>query len=189
MRTVAISIVSLISSLVISTGVYAYDGSIDITACPTVSVVVGNVDTASGWGGHISTDPYSNGYGGSNAECHLTGANVGSGEGDVMVLCYDGYLSPSDHVDQYELHLGSRDKVKQVEFKVTNRGVFVEVLKHSVSGFTDDENDYVVTGFFPFREASSFCRENTLYYEIDGVLSQTSSRDGSGYSVNVSVSP
>jgi hypothetical protein len=189
MKTTVLSAAVVVFSMVSGFNAHAYDGSIDISDCPTVTLVIDDIDTAAGWGGHISTSSSSNGYGGSYAECHLTSSDYPDGDGSVTLLCYDGYLSASSHVDQYELHLGNRSKVKQVVLKVTNRGVFVEALKHSVSAYTSDENDYVVTGFFPLRETSSFCREDTLYYQADGVLAGTSSRDGAGYSMSVSVSP
>ncbi|MGD8910943.1 MAG: hypothetical protein PVI92_16525, partial [Chromatiales bacterium] len=124
---------------------FSFDGSVDISNCPTVSIVVGNVDDASGWGGHFSTSPRSDGYGGSVAECHLTGPNLGPQTGTVLILCSDGYANPDDHVDYFRLDLGPRNAVKQVEFKVTARGVAVEVVRHSNSGFTTNEYPYVIS--------------------------------------------
>lgn len=175
----------LIAGSLFSVCSFAYDGSVDITSCPTTVLTVSNVENASGWGAHFSTHPYSDGYGGTKAECHLSGPNSGPGIGLVTVLCYDGYINSSAHVDSYRLDLGPRNLIRQVEFKVTNRGVAVDVVAHSISSYTSDENDYVKSAFFPMREASGFCRENTLYYEVDGVLSQTLSRDGSGYTLSV----
>lgn len=165
--------------------VYSYDGYVDISNCPTVSIVVDNVDDASGWGGHFSTAAYSNGYGGTYAECHLSGADIGSQQGNVAVLCYDGYISPQDHVDSFRLDLGPRNEVEQVTFKVTARGVAVEALRHSVSGYTNDEHPYTINSFFPLGQAAGFCRENTLYYKANGNLANYPGRSGSGYTMTV----
>jgi hypothetical protein len=164
---------------------YSYDGYIDISTCPTVSIVVGNIDDASGWGGHFSTSSYSNGYGGSSAECHLTGADSGPQTGTLVVLCYDGYTSWVDHVDQFRLDLGPRSEVDQVEFKLSARGVSIDVLKHSTSSFTSDENPYVINTFFTLGESAGFCRESMLYYQANGNLANQFDRGGSGYTMSV----
>jgi hypothetical protein len=168
---------------VCSLNAIAYDDLVDITNCPTTAIVVGNVDDASGWGGHFSTAAYSDGYGGSYAECHLTGADSGPQTGNVTVLCYDGYTNPEDHVDMYRLDLGPRSQIEQVEFKVTERGVAVEAIRHSISGYTDDENPYVTTTFFPLGESAGFCRESSIYYQADGNLANRRGRSGSGYTM------
>ena len=177
--------VLVVGASLLSLNAFALDGAVDITGCPTTSITVGNIKSSSGWGGHFSTGANENGYGGYYAECHLTGSDEGAGKGSVTILCHDGYTSPADHVDVYRADLGPRDLVDQVNFKVTSTGVAFEVLKHSVSGYTPDENSYVMSGYFPLGRSAGFCRENTLYYEIDGVLSQTPSRNGSGYTMDV----
>jgi hypothetical protein len=178
----------LIGLTLISLTPYAYsaDGSVDISNCPTVSIVIDNVDDASGWGGHFSTSATSDGYGGSKAECHLTGANQGPQNGTLLVLCSDGYANPDDHVDYFRLDLGPRNAVEQVAFKVTARGVAVEAVRHSTSGFTDHEHPYVISSFFPMGQVAGFYRETTLYYQANGNLAGRTDRDGYGYTITVS---
>lgn len=165
--------------------VFSYDGSLDISNCPTVSITVANVDDASGWGGHFSTSASSDGYGGYYAECHLTGENLGPQNGNVVVLCSDGYTSNTDHVDNFRLDLGPRNGIEQVEFKVTARGVAVEALRHSTSGFTTNEHPYSISTFFPLGQVAGFCRENTLYYQANGNLAGRIGREGFDYTMTV----
>lgn len=178
LNKLSLSILSLCSL-----NAFAFDGMVDITNCPTTAIVVGNVDDASGWGGHFSTDAYSNGYGGRYAECHLSGNDSGPQTGTVTVLCYDGYSDRNDHVDMYRLDLGPRNQIEQVEFKVTAKGVAVEALRHSISGYTDDENPYITTTVFPLGQSAGFCRESTLYFQANGNLANQSDRSGSGYTM------
>lgn len=177
--------VAIFLSSLLSVSAFALDGAVNISSCPVTKVVVGNVDDAAGWGGHFSTGSREDGYGGYYAECHLTGAEEGLGNGSVTILCQDGYASSSDHVDVYSVALGARNTVEQVEFTITERGVAFEAIKHSTSGYTNDENPYVITGFFPMGEAAGFCRENTLYYQANGVLANRSGRGGDNYSMSV----
>lgn len=157
---------------------FAYDGVLDISTCPVTKYEINNIDTATGWGGHISTSTSSNGYGGVYAECHLTPSSS-----SVIVLCYDGYLNPAEHVDQFRLDLGPRDRIQSVSYDVMERGIHIKAIKHSTSSYTAEEHNYVVEAFFPVRRESGFCREAQLFYQANGVLSGTISRTGSGYTM------
>lgn len=159
----------------------AADGMLDISTCPATKYEINNIETATGWGGHVSTTTSNNGYGGTYAECHLTG------EGSVVAYCYDGYLSSIDHVDQFRLDLGPRSTIKSVSYTIVERGVHIKAIKHSTTAHNSAEHHYVIEGFFPLRRESGFCRENQIYYQANGVLNGHPGRTGSGYSMTADI--
>lgn len=161
-------------------GAQAQTSSISLSGCTEVQLTVRNVNTATGWGGHLSIDSFADGFGGFEPECHITPDS----NDNLRVLCYDGYLSSTATQDEYRLDLGPRAQIESVTYTVAGTGVKVVAVKKSTTGFTSDRNGYVVEGFFPLRRDSGFCRGTTLYYRpAGGVLSGLASRSGSGYAV------
>ncbi len=181
----------LFVSLFSSVGLLAaYDGMLDISSCPTTVITVDNVENAWGWGGHFSTQSNNDGYGGYYAECHLSSNPKDTTENAIVtVLCYDGYLSTDVHVDQYRFDLGPRLQIKRVQFILGEGNVTVQAISHSTSAYTTDENIYTKTAAFSFRKASGFCRQSTLYYSANGVLSGHPNRIGGGYRVSATTIP
>ena len=167
--------------LVLGSAAFAATGTVNMSSCPEVQITVKNVNTASGWGGHISLGT-EGGFGGFYPECHLTPSG-----NSVVLYCYDGYLSSTQTQDTYVLHLGARTEVEAVTYTVMGTGVKVRAVKKSTTGFTSDRNGYVIEGFFPLRRESGFCSDSILYYQDNGVLNGDPNRTGSGYSISAVV--
>lgn len=171
----------------------AYDGTVSMSGCPTVTLRVDDVSSATGWGAHFSLSSSENGYGGIYPECHITA----DASDNLVVLCYDGYLSSSYHTNAFRLDLGPRSGVEYLSFDVGQRGVDVRAVRDSTNSYTSELIQYPVEGHFPMRESTGFCassftssgstasKSSTLYYKADGVFTSTSGRTGSGYSLTV----
>lgn len=179
-------IVLAIAALVPSVA-FAYDGSVSMATCDSVTLRVDDIATATGWGAHFSTAPYENGYGGFNVECHLTP----DADDNILVLCYDGYGTGSNplggYQNQFEVNIGDRDEIDFVTFQVGKRGVQVTAQLLANNGYSGEVVPYTVTSFYPLREATGFCRNSSsvLYYQADGVMAGTPNRTGSGYTLTV----
>lgn len=163
---------------------FAYDGSVSMATCDSVTIRVDDIATATGWGAHFSTSSTTDGYGGSDVECHLT-PDAGD---QIQVLCYDGYSPLPYYQNQFEFNIGDRDEIDFVTFQVGKRGVQITAQLQANNAYNAEVIPYSVTSFFPLREATGYCRSSgsVLYYQADGVLSGTSSRSGSGYTLTVS---
>jgi len=171
----------------------AYTGTVSMSDCPTVSIRVDDVSTATGWGAHFSLGSSEDGYGGVYPECHITP----DASDNLIVMCYDGYKSSSYHTNQFRLDLGPRAQVEYVLFDVGQRGVNVHAEKMSKNAYTSELIQFPVEGFFPLREDTGFCassfsssgtsasKSTTLYYNEDGTLRSTTGRSGSGYTLTV----
>lgn len=161
----------------------AYDGSVSMATCDSVTLRVDDIATASGWGAHFSTGPGENGYGGAEVECHLTP----DGSDQIQILCYDGYSPFPYYQNQFEFNIGDRDEIDFVTFQVGKRGVQVTAQLQANNGYNAEIVPYTVSSFFPLREATGFCRNSgsVLYYQADGVMSGTTGRGGSGYTLTV----
>lgn len=190
-RTIALFTVLASSSSAFA----ATTGSASMSGCPTVTLRVDDVSTATGWGAHFSLSSSENGYGGTYPECHLTP----DASDNLIALCYDGYKSSSYHTNQFRLDLGPRSKIEYVRFDVGQRGVDVSAVKLSYNAYTSELIQFPVEGHFPLREDTGFCassfsssgttpsKSSTLYYNEDGVMSPYTGRTGSGYSLTVDV--
>lgn len=171
----------------------AYDGTVSMSGCPTVTLRVDDISSATAWGAHFSLSSSENGYGGTYPECHITPDS----SDNLVVLCYDGYLSSSYHTNAFRLDLGPREDVESVTFDVGMRGVDVRAGRYSTNAYTSELIQYPVEGHFPMRESTGFCassftssgstpsRSSTLYYKANGVFTGTTGRTGSGHTLTV----
>lgn len=178
----SVSIVLALAALVPSVA-SAYDGSVSMATCDSVTLRVDDIATASGWGAHFSTSTSENGYGGAAVECHLTP----TASNEILVLCYDGYSPYPYYQNQFEFNIGDRDEIDFVTFQVGKRGVQVTAQLQANNAYSAEVIPYSVTSFFPLRESTGFCRNSSsvLYYQANGVLSGDPSRTGSGYTLTV----
>lgn len=179
----------LFSALVFSlVGTYtapasAQISSINVSGKDTVTFVVSNLSKVTGFGGHFSTTQFTDGLGGADAECHFRTHNQ---DLNLLLVCYDGYSDPQNHVNQFRLELGPKkefgqDVLSHVTFTVSRRAVNVEAVRIANNSYTSERKPYIISGSFPIREGSGFFKTGTIFYKVDGVLNGELSRAGSGY--------
>lgn len=172
---------------------YGSPVAISVTGKDSATFVVSNLANVTGFGGHFSTG-IENGYGGENAECHFVSGTTTSPSANLILVCYDGYQSTNEHVNQFRVDLGPKKEnnqpvISHATLTVSARGIFVEVIRIATSPYTSERKPYAISSYFPLRESSGFFKTGTIYYENDGngVLSGDSSRNGTGYTLAVPV--
>jgi hypothetical protein len=142
-----------------------------------------------GFGGHFSSTPNTDGYGGYHAECHL----ITSG-GKMTVWCYDGYQDQSHHANHFRLDLGPLDDTNRdgwqprlidVTYFVTRRQVKVQATAIAMNGYTSEKHPYFVESTFPIRESSGFWRTGQFCYKANSVLNNRTGRCGWNYEIDV----
>ena len=164
----------------------AGSGNIDMSNCPSVTLRVDDVSTATGWGSHFSAGSSENGYGGGNFECHLTPSSSG-----LLALCYDAVHSAANRTNQFTAYLGPKEDIDFVEWNVGENGVRVTSQRRSKSTYTSKRIPFQSSAYFPIHPDIGACgvdnsdTTNTLYWGANGVLSGMASRTGSGSSVTV----
>jgi hypothetical protein len=158
----------------------AYTGYVSTAGKDAVIITVTGLPNAQGWGAHFSTASSTDGYGGYDAECHLTE----SSSFGIEALCYDGYQDASNHVNQFRMSIGPKADIEYVRFTITRREVRVDVLRRSTNGYTSEVHAYTLSGTFPLRQTSGFWRGGTIYYQTNGNLANVSGRSGSGYQIS-----
>jgi hypothetical protein len=169
-------------------------GAVDMVDCPSVSLRVDDISTASGWGSHFSIGLREDGYGGANFECTLTP----SINDTVLALCYDGVLghaggqnSTTNRTNQFVAYLGNRESIDFVEWHVGENGVGVTAQLRSKSAYTSKRIPYQTSAYFPIHPDIGACgidnfdTNQTLYWVPNGVLNGRPSRTGSGYTMTV----
>lgn len=165
--------------------------SVSVVGKDSITFVVSGLSNAAGFGGHFSTG-IEDGFGGTNTECHFVSGSVAVPASTLTLVCYDGYQSPTQHVNQFRLELGPKKEtqlsglisvISHATFTISKRGVQVDVTRVATSGYTNERTPYTISSFFPLRESSGFFKTGTIYYENDGngVLAGTPGRDGTGY--------
>lgn len=192
----ALFVHSLLGASLLAGGVAPSYGSpavITVAAKDSATFVVSNLANVTGFGGHFSTG-IENGYGGVNAECHFVSGTTTSPSPNLILVCYDGYQSDNEHVNQFRMDLGpkmenNQPAISHATFTVTSRGVLAEVTRIATSPYTPERKPYTISSFFPLRESSGFFKTGTIYYENDGngLLSGSSDRNGTGYALVVPV--
>ena len=171
----------------------SFDGTVDMSDCPSVTLRVDDVSTATGWGSHFSIGQFENGYGGANFECHLN-----TNRDLLVALCYDGVLghasgsdSTTNRTNQFYAFLGKQTDIDFVEWHVGENGVTVMAQVLSKSPYTSKHIPYQENAFFPIHPdigacgVDNFDTGQTLYWIADGVLGGVAGRNGSGYSMTV----
>lgn len=161
-------------------------GNVDMSNCPSVTLRVDDISTATGWGSHFSAGSSENGYGGSNFECHLTPSSSG-----LVALCYDAVHNATNRTNQFSAYLGPKEDIDFVEWNVGENGVRVTAQRRSKSAYTSKRIPFQSSAYFPIHPDIGACgvdntdTTNTLYWVANGVLSGMASRTGSGYSMSV----
>lgn len=175
-------------------GVSAAPAAINVAGKSSVTFVVNGLSNVAGFGGHFSTGSYEDGWGGLNVECHLGSGTVAAPATTVVLVCYDGYQSPTEHDNMFRLDLGPKKEngkaaISHIALTVSNRGVQVDAVRIATNPYTSETKPYTISSFFPLREAKGFFSTGTIYYDNDGngVLSNDSTRQGTGYSLPVPV--
>ena len=161
-------------------------GSINVSGKDTVTFIVSIPAKAAGWGAHFSSTPYTDGYGGADAECHLNSGTVQAPSPTVLLLCYDGYKDPQNAQNLFRLDLGPKQEngqtaLSHVTFTVSQRAVNVQVVRIATNPYTNERKPYTISASFPIREESGFFKTGTIFYKANGVLANDAGREGSGY--------
>ncbi|WP_224366676.1 hypothetical protein [Hyalangium versicolor] len=154
----------------------AFDGSLNTTGKSTAVFVVTNFASATGFGAHISTSSSTDGYGGSDAECHFI-----ESAGMIDLHCYDGYQDATNTQTDFYLPLGDKARLSTVTITVRASEVRVEALRLASAPASGSPKPYTVVGQFPLRTSSGFFRTTPIYYQTNGVLAAWAGRPGSGY--------
>lgn len=162
--------------------------SINVSGKDTVTFVVSNLAAAAGFGAHFST-ANEDGYGGTDAECHLTSGTAQSPASTVTLLCYDGYKDAQNVQNEFRLDLGQKQingqlVLSHITITVSRRAVDVDVVRIATNPYTKERKPYTVSTSFPIREESGFFKTGTILYKANGVLANTPGREGSGYVLN-----
>jgi hypothetical protein len=168
----------------------AQAATITLNGQENIAFTVTNLVNVAGFGAHFSTTAYTNGYGGANVECHLLSGSVVNPGSTVQALCYDGYLDPTHHVNEYRLDLGAkkrsddgRDTLSSVTFIVSEEGVKVEAERIASNPYTNESYPYKIEATFPLRQSTGFWSTGQIHYIENGVLD--GSREGINYVLNV----
>jgi len=154
-----------------------------------------NLDSTNGWGSHFSTTCNTNGWGGTNAECHLITGGTGTSK-KTTAFCYDGTQDSNNHHNEFRLDLGTTIRKRQnnsiakvlkgVNFFVTSREVNVQGIRVAVNPYNMHErHPYIVESTFPIRQSSGFWKTNQFCYRPNSALNNQSGRQGTGYYINV----
>jgi len=168
----------------------AQAGTITLNGQENIAFTVTNLVNVEGFGAHFSTTASTNGYGGANVECHLLSGSVGNPGSTVFALCYDGYLDPTHHANEYRLDLGAkirsddgRDTLSSVTFIVSEECVKVEAERIASNHFTNESYPYKIEATFPLRQSTGFWSTGQIHYRENDVLD--GSREGINYVLSV----
>ncbi len=155
-----------------------------------IAFTVTNLTNVAGFGAHFSTTASTDGYGGAHAECHLISGSVEKPASTVVAYCYDGYLDPNNHANEYRLNLGAkkrsddgRDKLSSVTFIVSEAGVKVEAERIASNPYTNESYPYTIESTFPIRQSTGFWSTGQIHYRENSVLNER--REGTGYVLSV----
>ena len=176
--------VSLVATSI--TPASAQVSSINLAGKNSVTFVASNLSNAAGFGVHFSTTRNTDGYGGTDAECHFVSGTVQTPNPAMTLVCYDGYKDPQNAQNQFRLDLGpkkenSKDVLSTVTFTVRRDGVKVNAVRIATNPYTNEQKPYTIEGFFPLRQETGFFKTGTIYYQTNGVLSGDGTRRGTGY--------
>ncbi len=160
--------------------------SINLSGKNQVTFVASNLSNAAGFGVHFSSIPNTDGYGGTDPECHFLSGTVQRPNPAMVLLCYDGYKDEQNAQNEFRLDLGPKkqnntDVLSTVTFTVSRRGVRVQAVRIATNPYTNEQKPYTINAFFPLRRETGFFKTGTLYYQVNGVLNGSSDRGGSGY--------
>jgi hypothetical protein len=167
--------------------------SINVSARDTVTFVVSGLSNANGWGSHFSSGASEDGYGGSNAECHLTAGSVQSPSSSMTLFCFDGYKDSQNAQNWFRLDLGpkkdsnNKDVLSHITITVSRRAVDVQAVRIATNLYNNERKAYTISTSFPIREESGFFKTGTIFYKANGTLSNTSGREGNGYILETSL--
>jgi hypothetical protein len=179
-------------ALSLSTTAQAQVETITLDGQENIAFTVTNLTNVAGFGAHFSTTASTNGYGGAYAECHLISGSVEKPGSTVVAYCYDGYLDPNNHANEYQLNLGAkkqsddgRDKLSSVTFIVSEAGVKVEAKRIASNPYTNESYPYTVESTFPIRQSTGFWSTGKIYYRENSVLNDHPERKGVNYVLSV----
>ncbi len=169
--------------------------SINLSGKNAVTFVASNLSKAAGFGIHFSTTPNTDGYGGTDAECHFGSGSVSAPNPTMIFLCYDGYKDSDPEnggQNEFRLDLGpktqnAQDVLSTVTLTVTRQGVRVKAVRIATNPYTNEQKPYTILGTFPLRPETGFFKTGTIYYQTNGVLNGSSGREGSGYVLDTPV--
>jgi hypothetical protein len=169
-----------------STPASAQASSINLAGKNSVTFVASNLSNAAGFGVHFSTTRYTDGFGGTDAECHFVSGTVQTPNPAMILVCYDGYKDPQNAQNEFRLDLGpkkqySKDVLSTVTFTVRRDGVKVKAVRIATNPYTNEQKPYTIEGFFPLRQETGFFKTGTIYYQTNGVLAGSTDRRGTGY--------
>jgi hypothetical protein len=176
-------------ALSLSTTAQAQVESITLNGQENIAFTVTNLTNVAGFGAHFSTTASTDGYGGAYAECHLISGSVEEPDSRVIALCYDGYLDPNNHANEYRLNLGAkklsndRDALSSVTFIVSETGVKVKAERIASNTYTNESYSYTIESTFPIRQSTGFWSTGQIYYRENSVLNER--RKGENYVLSV----
>ncbi|HJH28349.1 MAG TPA: hypothetical protein C5S51_01440 [Methanosarcinaceae archaeon] len=169
-------------------------GTITIDEQENIAFTVNNLSDVAGFGIHFSTTSSTDGYGGTNAECHLMSGSVSEPKNEVNVWCSDGHTGGQSYHNVFYIPLGAKQResdsdqqevLSSVTLIVTKQGVKVKAERLAYTAFSTEVVPFTVESFFPMRETTGFWRTGQIHFSENGVLNGRSGREGSGYVVSV----
>ncbi|MDM8564222.1 hypothetical protein QUF74_01055 [Candidatus Halobeggiatoa sp. HSG11] len=172
----------------------AQAGMINLNEQENIAFTVNNLSDVSGFGIHFSTTAFTDGYGGSHAECHLISGSVSEPKNEVKVWCTDGHTGGQSYHNEFYIPLGAKQRgsdsdqqevLSSITLIVTKQGVKVKAERLAYTAFSTEVVPFTVESFFPMRENTGFWRTGEIHYSENGVLNGRSGREGSGYVVSV----
>ncbi|HEY9707656.1 MAG TPA: hypothetical protein V6D48_05575 [Oculatellaceae cyanobacterium] len=164
----------------------AVPSSVNVSGKTSVQFVVTNIPKAAGWGAHFSTTASTDGYGGTDAECHLNSGTNTQPAATVTLLCYDGYKDAQNAQNQFRLDLGpkkenNKDVLTKVTITVTAQAVKVKAYRIATNPYTNEQKPYTISSSFPLRQTTGFFKTGKIYYQANGVLNGDTTRQGMNY--------
>ncbi len=158
--------------------------------------IVGNLTPVQGYGAHFSTVPYTNGWGGRYAECHLNSGRVDNPSNHLAVHCFDGYQDPNNAQNRFFLNLRNKrvhrghhgsdvDTLREIRFFVSCRAVKVQAHRIAINDYNTEGHPYIIESTFPIRESSGFWETGRFCYRDNSVLNDHQERQGRYYVTDV----
>jgi len=160
--------------------------SVTVSGKSVVQFVVTNLPKAAGWGAHFSTTANTDGYGGTDAECHLNSGTDTQPAPTVTLLCYDGYKNAQNHHNQFRLDLGPKqengqDVLTKITITVTAQSVRAVAYRIATNPYTKEQKPYTISTSFPLRQDTGFFKTGKIYYQDNSVLNGNTTRKGKNY--------
>ncbi len=158
--------------------------NIAVSGKKSATFVVDNLNSAEGFGLHVSTIKGTDGYGGRNAEFHFRSGTTEKPSNEVVFQCYDGFKDANLHTNEFRVDLGPKEQICQALVEISERRVTLSVARTSKpKPGSNEEHVYDIVACIPLREETGFWQTGELFWNENGVLNGRSGREGHNYQV------